>query len=91
MSLWYHQSVSWRRILDYYNSGLLEDSRYTGAIAAVTIENMDVFAERPWVGLQRVTEVIALGEHNWASMHSSISKQYNVWNNNNQFRCGGGT
>jgi len=26
----------------------------------VTFENMDVFAERPWMGLQRVTEVIAL-------------------------------
>jgi hypothetical protein len=57
----------------------------------VTIDNMDVFAERPWMGLQRVTEVIALGEHNWASMRSGISKQYNVWNNKNQFRCGGGT
>jgi hypothetical protein len=42
----------------------------------VTIENMDVFAERPWMGLQRVTEVIALGEHNWASMRSGIAKQY---------------
>jgi hypothetical protein len=42
----------------------------------VTIENMDVFAERPWMGLQRVTEVIALGEHHWASMRSGISKQY---------------
>jgi hypothetical protein len=42
----------------------------------VTIENMDVFAERPWMGLQRVTEVIALREHHWASMRSGIAKQY---------------
>ncbi|MEH6458008.1 MAG: hypothetical protein V7749_16890 [Cocleimonas sp.] len=42
----------------------------------MTIENMDVFAERPWMGLQRVTEVIALEEHHWASMRSGISKQY---------------
>ncbi|AZG37085.1 MULTISPECIES: hypothetical protein [Shewanella] len=42
----------------------------------MTIENMDVFAERPWMGLQRVTEVISLGDHHWASMRSGISKQY---------------
>jgi hypothetical protein len=42
----------------------------------VTIENIDVFAQRTWMGLQRVTEVITLGEHNWASMRSGIAKQY---------------
>jgi hypothetical protein len=57
----------------------------------VTIENMDVFAQRPEMGLQRVTEVIALGEQNWANMRSGIAKQYTFWNNNNPFRCGGGT
>jgi hypothetical protein len=41
----------------------------------VTIENIDVFAQRPEMGLQRVTEVIALGEHNWASIHSGIAKK----------------
>jgi chorismate synthase len=40
------------------------------------LENIDVFAERPRMGLQRVTEVIALGEHNWVSMRSGIAKQY---------------
>ncbi|MGK0273533.1 MAG: hypothetical protein ACI88H_004214, partial [Cocleimonas sp.] len=39
------------------------------------LENIDVFAERPRMGLQRVTEVIALGEHNWVSMRSGITKQ----------------
>ena len=78
MGLWCHQSVAWRRILDYYNSGLIEDSRDTGAIAAVTIENMDIFAQRPVMGLQRVTEVIALGEQNWANMRSGIAKQYTL-------------
>ncbi|GGP71805.1 hypothetical protein GCM10009347_40770 [Shewanella algicola] len=35
-------------------------SKITGASAAVTFENMDVFAERPWMGLLLVTEAIAL-------------------------------
>lgn len=39
---------------------------------------MDVFAQRPGMGLQRVTEVIAIGEHNWASMRSGIAKQYTL-------------
>lgn len=41
----------------------------------MTIENIDVFAQRPEMGLQRVKEVIALGEHNWANMLSGISKK----------------
>ena len=44
----------------------------------MTIENIDVFAQRPVMGLQRVTEVIALGEQNWANMRSGIAKQYTL-------------
>jgi hypothetical protein len=56
----------------------------------VTIENMDVFAERPWMGLQHVTEVIALEEHNWTSMRSGISKKYTL-EQQELVQLGGGT
>ncbi|WP_179079101.1 hypothetical protein [Shewanella sp. UCD-KL12] len=34
--------------------------KYAGVNAAVTFRDMDVMAERPWMGLQRVTEVLTL-------------------------------
>ncbi|MCL1158262.1 hypothetical protein K8B83_18580 [Shewanella inventionis] len=40
--------------------GCIEDTHTADVIAAMTFENMDVFVERPWMGLPRVIEVISL-------------------------------
>ncbi|MDD8058717.1 hypothetical protein [Shewanella metallivivens] len=39
--------------------GYIEDNDTTDVIATMTFENMDVFTERPGMGLPRVIEVIS--------------------------------